>query len=119
MTEETFDLDRETKIQASVDALGKKWEIKQERGRALYFTRPNPDRSDAVIPKNMQGLWTKIEMLKKEINKYVLETYKTADLADQKAERKRAVAREAIKAKKVTKAKDDTGSTNTEESASA
>lgn len=102
---DTYDLDRETNISAGVDALGKKWEIKQERGRALYFTRPNPDRSDAVIPKNMSGLWTKVELLKAEINKHVLASYEQADKADQKAERKRVAAREAAAAKKAPKEK--------------
>ena len=94
---EKYDLDRETNKANAIDAEGKKWEIKQERGRALYFTRPNPDRSDAQIPKHMSGLWTKIELLRAEIDKHVAASYQRADEADQKAERKRAVAREAKK----------------------
>ena len=103
---EKYDLDRETKIANCIDALDKKWEIKQERGRALYLVRPNPDRVDAVIPKNMAGLWTKVELLKAEIDKYVRQSWVEADIANQKAERKRAVAREAKKnVKKITKEK--------------
>jgi len=97
---EKYDLDRETNIQNQIDAEGKKWEIKQQRGRALYFARPNPDRSDAVIPKNMGGLWTKIELLSAEINKYIKESWDKADLANVKAERKREVARKAKKESK-------------------
>jgi hypothetical protein len=106
MTEEVFNLDREQNIAASIDALGKKWEIFQERGRALYFTRPNPDRSDAVIPKHMQGRWTKTDLLQAEISKHVNNSWDTADKAKAKSERIAQAAKEAkdVKEEKTEKA---------------
>lgn len=107
---EKFDLDRETNLKNNIDAQGKKWEIKQQRGRALYFTRPNPDRADAVIPKNMQGQWTKVELLMTEIRKYVREDWDRADVVAAKALRVKLAAEEAakqeIKEAKDAKAKD-------------
>lgn len=109
---EVYDLDRATNIENDIDAFGKKWEIKQERGRALYFTRPNPDREDAVIPKNMQGKWTKIELLRKEIRKHVVASHDQADAARAKAERKAQAAKEAAAKKAPAKKKvaNDAGS---------
>jgi len=91
---EVFDLDRQTNLKENIDDQGKKWEVKQERGRALYFARPNPDRADAVIPKNMQGQWTKVELLKTEIRKYVSESWAKADVAAAKALRTKLAAKE-------------------------
>lgn len=90
---EKFDLDRQTNEANSIDSNGKKWEIKQKRGRALYFTRPNPDREDAVIPRKMRGLWTKVELLKKEIDKYISASWDQAEAATQKQVRKAHAAK--------------------------
>ena len=109
MTEAVFDLDREAKLEANIDALGKKWEVKQRRGRALYITRPNPDRIDAVIPKEMEGEWTNTTLLTAQIQKYVQSSWHQADQADLKAERKRAAALEAAKVAKEAKKKNDSG----------
>jgi hypothetical protein len=87
---EVYNLDRETNIKNNVDALGKKWEVHQERGRALYHARPNPDRSDAVIPKNMQGSWTKVELLQAEILKYLHQTWNKAEQVKAKNDKRSA-----------------------------
>ena len=92
---EKFDLDRQTNEANSIDSNGKKWEIKQSRGRALYFARPNPDREDAVIPRKMRGLWTKVELLKKEIDKYISASWDQAEAATQKQARKAHAAKTA------------------------
>ena len=97
---EKFDLDRQTNLDNNIDGQGKKWEIKQERGRALYFARPNPDRADMLIPKNMQGLWTKVELLMTEIKMYVKQSWEHADLAAAKALRVKEAAKEADNARK-------------------
>jgi hypothetical protein len=114
MTEaaQKFDLDRDTNIKNDIDAQGKKWEVKRDRGRALYLARPNPDHERAVIPKQMEGLWTKIDLLRDQIKKYVVESWNHADAVAQKNERKRAAeAEQAKEAKKVKAKSDDNGST--------
>ena len=116
MTEEKFSLDRENNIEANVDALGKKWEIHRNRGNGLCYARPNPDRSDAVIPEKMGGLWTKKVLLEEQVTKYVVDTWKVADkvLADN-ARKAEAAAEAAALAKKVAKdlkAKNDTRAKN-------
>lgn len=92
---QTFNLDRKVNIENDVDALGKKWEVHKQRGRALFIVRPNPDREDAVIPKTLSGEWTQEHILRENILTYVTSTWDQADLADVKAERKRQVALEA------------------------
>lgn len=85
---ETFNLDRETNITNNIDAEGKKWEIHFNRGTALCHVRPNPDRSDAVIPTNMAGQWTKPSLLQEEIQRYITSSWDKAEAAKQKADRK-------------------------------
>ena len=113
MTEQKFSLDRENNIEANVDALGKKWKIYRNKGNGLCFTRPEPDRSDSIIPEHMTGLWTKKNLLEEQVNKYVVDTWAVADkvLADNERKAK-AAAESAALAKKVAKdlkAKNDTG----------
>ena len=108
MSEETFNLDRETQIEANVDAFSRQWKIHSNRGTGLCYVRPNPDREDAVIPKEMGGLWTKPSLLTPKIKDYITKTWDEADLANKKAERKRLAALEASKQEK---AKNDTRST--------
>jgi hypothetical protein len=110
-----FDLDREVSIQNGVDAEGKKWVIKAQRGNGLLYARPDPDRENAVIPKDLSGLWTKIGLLQKQIGIYLDKSWNQAEEAKLKAERKAQAAKEAAakrkaaeKAKKVT---DDAGTT--------
>ena len=116
MTQETYDLDRETKIEASVDALGKKWVIKFNKQNGLCHTRPEPDRSDAVIPESMKGQFTKATIIQELIKTYVTRTWDIAAKAKEAAERKIVVAKEQAKAAKeqakVTKVKDDARATH-------
>ncbi len=98
MTEEVFNLDRENNIEALVDALGKKWVIKANKQNGLCYARPHPDRTDAVIPETLQGLWTKPSILKPKIVEYVTKTWVKADKAKAAAERaKQAKAEQAKK----------------------
>ena len=123
---DTFDLNRENNIDANVDALGKKWIIHFNKQNGLCHARPEPDRSDAVIPKDLKGQWTKPSLLAPRIKKYVTDTWDTADkaMADaariaqaakeaearRKAEAKAKAPVEKKVAKKVTKVKNDKGS---------
>ena len=97
---EMYDLNREQHVGANVDALGRKWVIHMNRQNGLCYARPEPDRSDAQIPKNMKGLWTKVGLLEKEIKKYVNDTWDTAEQAKLQAERKKQAAKEAPKKEK-------------------
>ena len=114
MAEQQFSLDRENNIAANVDALGKKWKVYRNRGNGLCFTRPEPDRSDAVIPKAMGGLWTKKVLLEEQINKHVVDTWQLADKVLADNERKAAAAAENAKAAKAAKlkVKNDAGKSN-------
>ena len=95
MSEAVFNLDREMQVKNNVDAFGKKWEIKQKRGSALYFAVPNPYRSDFVCPKYMVGLWTKVELLQEQIRKHVDESWDKSDKAKAEADRKAEALKES------------------------
>lgn len=95
-----FNLDREMSIKENVDANGRQWKIHINRANGLCYVRPEPDRADAVIPKAMQGLWTKPSLLQPQLSKYLADSWDQAEAANAKAERKREAAREhAAKAK--------------------
>src|SRR5210317_497564 len=94
-----FNLDREVSIEKNVDANGKKWIIRVNRQNGLCYVRPEPDRSDAVIPVEMKGLWTKPSLLQPRIDAYLQASWDKADAANAAAERKREVAREQAKKK--------------------
>jgi len=106
---DTFDLNRENNIDANVDALGKKWIIHFNKQNGLCHARPKPDRSDAVIPKDLKGQWTKPSLLEPRIKKYVTETWDVAVKAQADAERTAQAAKENAAARKQ-KAKNDKGS---------
>ena len=95
--EETLTIDPQESIKNNVDALGKTWKVYYGRGSGLCFARPDPDRTDAVIPDNMKGRWTKPSLLQEQITKYVTETWEKAAKADKALERKREAAREQLK----------------------
>jgi len=95
-----FNLDREVSIEKNVDANGKKWVIHMNRQNGLCYVRPEPDRSDAVIPETMKGLWTKPSLLQPRIEEYLNKSWDKAEAANAAAERKREVAREQQAAKK-------------------
>ena len=89
-----FNLDRELNISNNVDANGRKWEIKRQRGRAFYFTKATPARDDLTTPGYMSGVWTNPTLLQKQITKYVTETWDRADEAKVKADRKAQAKKE-------------------------
>lgn len=116
MSEDKFDLDRETNLKNNIDAQGKKWVIHKQRSNGLLFVRPDPDRVDAVIPSKLQGLWTKIGLLQAQLDLYLNESWDKADEAKIKAERKAQAAAEVearnkaqAKKKVAKKASDDAG----------
>ena len=82
---DTFNLDRTISIQNNVDALGKNWVIHNHRGTSLCHIRPNPDRSDAKIPEEMQGQWTKPSLLREKLVAYLNSSWDMADAAIAKA----------------------------------
>lgn len=88
-----FNLDRKVSMDNRVDATGKKWMIHINRATGLSYARPEPDRSDAVIPKEFSGMWTKPQMLEERIKIYLDKSWDQAELAQQKAERKKNVKR--------------------------
>lgn len=92
--EQPLTIDPQENIKNNTDALGKKWNILYARGSGLCFTRPDPDREDAVIPERMQGRWTKPSLLQEEITRYVSDTWAKAAKVDQAQERKREAAKE-------------------------
>ena len=97
MSEEVFNLDREISIEKNVDALGKKWEIHYNRGSALCHIRPNPYRSDSIIPEVMSGQWTKPSLLQDKLLSYLKESWDMADAANAAAERTKQAKAEASK----------------------
>lgn len=96
---ETFDLDRDTNIANNIDATGKKWTIHTERGRHLFYTRPEPDRADAVIPDSLRGCWTKKMLLDDAIRTHVIRSWDHADEVRIRNERKAQAAKEQKNAK--------------------
>lgn len=94
---DTFNLDRAQNEAHHVDAEGRKWTIKANRQNGLCHTRPEPDRVDAVIPKELAGQWTKPSLLAEKIKIYVSKSWDKAEAATQRAERKQQAAKEATK----------------------
>ena len=92
MTEEVFNLDRETNIEKNIDAAGKKWEIFQTRGHPMYFARPNPDRTDAIIPELISGQWTNRQLLQDKIDLYLKRNWDESELTQKKNARSNQAA---------------------------
>ena len=99
---DTFNLDRQMNIENNIDPTGKKWEIFQIKGSALFEARPNPYREDIVIPDEFTGRWTKPTILQDKINLFLNRMWNKAEEAQKKtAANKRAhEAREATKKSK-------------------
>lgn len=76
------------------DATGRKWTIHQQRGRTLYFVRPDPDRTDAVIPVIMSGLFTNPRRAQAAIDRYLELHWEEAELKQKQSARKAAVKKE-------------------------
>ena len=96
---EFYDLNRAQHEAEKVDALGKKWVIHFNRQNGLCHARPEPDRSDAVIPKHMGGLWTKASLLEEQIKTHVRKSWDIAEQKRAEAERKAQIAKEQEKAR--------------------
>jgi hypothetical protein len=60
-------LERQTALENSMDPTGKQWVIHGKKGSALVHARPNPDRTDAVIPKEFEGQWTSPTVLREKL----------------------------------------------------
>jgi flagellar hook protein FlgE len=82
---ETFNLDRHTNIENSIDPTGKKWEIYHIKGSSLYTARPNPFNEQTKIPEEFEGRWTKHTLLQEQINLYLTRTWDAAEEAQKKA----------------------------------
>lgn len=100
-----FNLDREMNVRENIDATGKKWVIYTERGRHLFFARPEPDRADAVIPKELSGRWTKKMLLDEAIKLHVKSSWDHAEEVTARNARKAQAAKEAAKHEHTEKAK--------------
>jgi len=98
-----FDINREVSIEKNVDATGKRWVIHANRSNGLCYIRPDPDRENAQIPKQMQGLFTKASLAKAEIDKYLKLSWDQAEQAQLKNKQKA----ERIAAKKEAASDDD------------
>lgn len=113
MSDDTFNLDREVNLQNNIDAEGKKWVIKKQRSNGLLFVRPEPDRVDAVIPKELQGLWTKHLLLEGAVKTYLTASWNKVEVANKRKERKEQAAKEQAALAKKAKSKNDTGKSAT------
>ena len=96
---EQFNLDRETNISNHIDPAGKKWEVHKRLGQALFHIRPNPDREDAIIPKEMEGKWTKPKILDEARDLYLKRMWDEAEAQAVKNARANELAKEAAKEK--------------------
>jgi hypothetical protein len=76
---EQFNLNRKLSVENKVDPTGKKWTIHGERGSALVHARPEPDRSDAQIPKEFSGKWTSVAVLTEKIDTWLHRQWDHAD----------------------------------------
>jgi len=99
MPNQEFSLDREMNIQNNVDATGKKWVVHTERGRHLFYVRPEGGREDSVIPPKLQGMWTKRLYIDAALKQYLKDSWDHADEITRKNERKAQAAKEAKRGK--------------------
>lgn len=92
MSEAMETIDRETNIKESIDATGKRWKIFTDRQTGLAFTRPEPDRKDAIIPTLLEGRFTKIPLLQNALDRYLKLSWDEADAQRLKNARSNPVA---------------------------
>lgn len=90
---EQFNLDRKISIENHIDPTGRKWEIKGERGSSLVHVRPNPDREDAVIPRDFAGKWTSPSVLNDKVVQWLESQW---NKSDQDAMRRARMANKVI-----------------------
>lgn len=95
-THEKFNLDRHISIENMIDPQGRKWEVHANRETALVHARPNPDRSDAQIPKEFSGQWTSAMVLKEIILVWLNRQWDKSDAAAVKTERVEQAEKEAV-----------------------
>ena len=91
---EQFNLDRAENIANNIDAAGKKWNVYRDRQTGLAFTRPEPDRKDAIIPDLLIGRFTKAVLLQDAIDRYLQLNWDEADAQKLKNARSNPVALE-------------------------
>lgn len=88
-------IDRRYSEKNNIDSHGRKWKMhssKQHPG--LVWARPDPDREDAVIPKQFEGKWTSKERLSKQIALYITADWNKAEAAMARAARVAQAAKE-------------------------
>lgn len=78
MEEVAFTLNSEEAIKNGVDATGKRWMLVKDTQRPMYRIRPEKDRSTCVVPKVMDGMFTKVELARDARDKYVKSTWDKA-----------------------------------------
>lgn len=76
---EAFNLERKTALDNYMDPTGKRWVIHGNRGSALVHARPDPDRADAVIPKEFAGKWTSPTVLKEKLEIWLNKQWDKSD----------------------------------------
>ncbi len=76
---EVQSIDRVENIANNIDATGKKWVVFTDRQTGLAFTRPEPDRADAIIPDLLEGRWTKKPLIEAQIALYLERSCDEAD----------------------------------------
>lgn len=85
MTHEDFSLDRAESIANNVDPFGKKWVItKVSRGTSMFHAVPEPNTGNWRPPHEFAGMWTKIERLQTQIEKYLNRAWDEAEQAQKK-----------------------------------
>lgn len=92
----TFNPDRTYNVKNNIDPSGREWKIHKMRQQGLYYARPHPDREDAVLPKILEGRFTKSELCQRAINTYLSQSWDKSELAQVKSIRaKEAKAEQA------------------------
>lgn len=83
--DEVYNLERQTALENRIDPTGKKWVIKGNRESALVHARPDPDRTDAQIPKYFEGQWTSPTVLREKIDHWLTMQWNKSDIQANKA----------------------------------
>lgn len=97
---EYFDIDREQSIERNVDAFGRQWKIGHLRGSNLYAVKSEQLKTNANIPEEIGGKWTKVPLLEARIKQYVTSTWDKADEEKKKARGKARAKKQLAEEKK-------------------
>lgn len=92
---DTYNLERETNVEANIDPTGKKWEIYHIKGSSLYEARPNPYNAQTTIPDEFVGRWTKHTLLQEQMNLFLNRAWDKAEKEAAKLERKNQASKES------------------------